>query len=114
MSTSTDDPLTSRERLSRGLKYSMIGPVEVTRGTVGLGMSSAALSASWIGRQVREAQARARPEPEPAPRCRRPLLYVLIGAAVLAVGGVTFSIVRRSMRPEPSPLPPSVAVDPKP
>ena len=34
--------------------------------------------------------------------------------AVLALGGITFSIVRRSMQPEPSPLPPSVDVTPQP
>jgi hypothetical protein len=33
---------------------------------------------------------------------------------VLAVGAVTFSIVRRSMRPEPSALPPSVDVQQRP
>ncbi|WP_120314141.1 cell wall synthesis protein CwsA, partial [Mycolicibacterium monacense] len=33
---------------------------------------------------------------------------------VFAVVAMTFSIVRRSMKPEPSPLPPSVEVTPKP
>jgi pyruvate/2-oxoglutarate dehydrogenase complex dihydrolipoamide acyltransferase (E2) component len=35
-------------------------------------------------------------------------------AAILAVGAVSFSILRRSMQPEPSPLPPSVEVTPAP
>ncbi|MGW0160304.1 cell wall synthesis protein CwsA [Mycobacterium sp. NPDC003323] len=106
MSTRTDEKLTPTERLSRGLRYSVIGPVDVTRGTVGLGMSSAASGASWLSRRLRAE--------EPAPPKRRPWLYLLIGAGVLALGGVTFSIVRRSMRPEPSTLPPSVEITPKP
>jgi sarcosine oxidase subunit alpha len=36
------------------------------------------------------------------------------GVAVIAVGGVAFSIIRRSMQPDPSPRPPSVEVTPKP
>jgi Cell wall synthesis protein CwsA len=36
------------------------------------------------------------------------------GAAVLAVGAVAFSIIRRSKQPELSPRPPSVEVTPKP
>lgn len=110
MSTDTDARLTPAQRLNRGLKYSMVGPVDVTRGALELGLSSAATSAAWLGNRIREAQ----PAPEPVSRRRRPLLYVLIGAGVLAVGAVTFSIVRRSVRPEPSVLPPSVEVTPKP
>ena len=106
MSTSTDARLTPAQRLNRGLRYSVVGPVDVTLGTVGLGMSSAASGASWLSRRLR-------PQ-EPVPPKRRPLLYVLIGAGVLAVGAVAFSIVRRSMRPEPSTLPPSVEFTPKP
>ena len=44
----------------------------------------------------------------------RPLVLAAAGVAVLAVGAVAFSIIRRSMQPEPSPLPPSVEVTPKP
>ncbi|MGH2369086.1 MAG: cell wall synthesis protein CwsA, partial [Chloroflexota bacterium] len=47
-------------------------------------------------------------------RRHRPLLFLAVGAAVLAGGAVAFSIVRRSMQPEPSPRPPSVEVAPKP
>jgi hypothetical protein len=36
------------------------------------------------------------------------------GVAVLAVGAVTFSIIRRSTQPDPSPLAPSVDVPPQP
>ncbi len=106
MSTSTDTVLTPAQRLGRGVRYTIVGPVDITRGTVGLGVSSAASGASWVSRRLRAE--------EPAPPKRRPLLYVLIGAGVLAVGAVTFSIVRRSMRPEPSTLPPSVEITPKP
>jgi hypothetical protein len=41
-------------------------------------------------------------------------LLALAGIAVLGVGAVTFSIIRRSTQPEPSPRPPSVEVSPKP
>ena len=109
MSTDTDPRLTPAQRVSRGLRYSVVGPVDVTRGTLALGLKSAGTSAAWVGRQLREAD----PQPEQVSG-RRPLLYVLIGAGVLAVGAVVFSIVRRSMRPEPSALPPSVDVTPKP
>jgi hypothetical protein len=44
----------------------------------------------------------------------RPVLVIGAGLAVLAVGAVTFSIVRRSTQPDPSPLPPSVDVAPRP
>jgi hypothetical protein len=44
----------------------------------------------------------------------RPLVLIAAGAGVLAVGAVTFSIIRRSMQPEPSSRPPSVEVTPKP
>ncbi|MDT5065072.1 MAG: hypothetical protein QOK02_1227, partial [Mycobacterium sp.] len=44
----------------------------------------------------------------------RPIVLIVAGAAVLAVGAVTFSIVRRSTQPDPSPLPPSVDITPKP
>jgi Cell wall synthesis protein CwsA len=43
----------------------------------------------------------------------RPWVLALAGVAVLGVGAVTFSIVRRSTQPDPSPLPPSVEVSPK-
>jgi len=42
------------------------------------------------------------------------IFLIAAGAAVLAVGAVTFSIIRRSTQPDPSPRPPSVEVSAKP
>ncbi|MGV0644051.1 cell wall synthesis protein CwsA [Mycolicibacterium sp. XJ879] len=143
MRAKTQDRLTPRERLNRGLMYSAVGPVDVTRGAVGLGISGAQSSAHWVGERYRQgrlkdqlskdlaaaqetisAELAAAQEvvsglPEAlnkarARRRRRPLLLAAAGAVVLAGGAVAFSIVRRSSRPEPSPLPPSVEVAPKP
>ncbi len=52
--------------------------------------------------------------PRKSRRSRRPLLIAGIGVAVLATGAAAFVIIRRSTQPEPSPLPPSVEVAPKP
>jgi cell wall synthesis protein CwsA len=135
--------LNSRERLTRGLKYSAVGPVDVTRGTVGLGLISARSSAAWAGhryqkgraaRQFRKGLAAAQetlanefgaaqeavaaiPEAvrEASHSKRRPVVIAVAGAAVLAGGAAAFSIIRRSSkRAEPSPRPPSVEVEPKP
>jgi Cell wall synthesis protein CwsA len=45
---------------------------------------------------------------------RRTLVIAGAGVLLLAGGAAAFAKVRRSGRPEPSPLPPSVAVAPKP
>jgi hypothetical protein len=108
MSSNTDVRLTSGQRLARGLKYSVVGPADVTRGALGVGLSSALSSASWLGQRLRKE------EVVPEPRRRKPLLWIAVGAVVLAGGAAAFSIVRRSSRPEPSSLPPSVEVAPKP
>jgi hypothetical protein len=133
--------LTPRERLSRGLTYTAVGPVDVTRGLVGLGAHSAQTGASSLRRRYREgrlardirhaqealAQELAAAQevvtglPDALAHARRsqhrkPRPWVLAGAAVvvLAAGGAAFSIIRRSSQPEPSPLPPSVDVDHRP
>jgi hypothetical protein len=133
--------LTPRERLSRGLTYTAVGPVDVTRGVVGLSVHSAQAGASSLrrryqeGRLAREIQSAqealvhelaAAQEvvtglPEALAQARRsqrrkPRPWLLAGAAVvvLAAGGAAFSIIRRSSQPEPSPLPPSVDVDHRP
>jgi Cell wall synthesis protein CwsA len=144
MSAKTGSRLTPRERLTRGLTYSAVGPVDVTRGVVGLGVHSAQSTASSLRRRYREgrlareiAAAQETLAQELAAvqevatnlpqalqdarrsqrRSRRP--WVIAGAAVvvLAGGAVAFSIARRSMRAErqePSPRPPSVDVQPRP
>ncbi|WP_428339781.1 cell wall synthesis protein CwsA [Mycobacterium sp.] len=133
--------LTPRERLSRGLTYTAVGPVDVTRGVVGLGVHSAQAGAASLrkryqagrlARDIQQAQEALVHElaaaqevvtglPEALAQARRsqrrkPRPWVLAGAAVvvLAAGGAAFSIIRRSSEPEPSPLPPSVDVDHRP
>ncbi|MGB5111191.1 MAG: cell wall synthesis protein CwsA [Mycobacterium sp.] len=141
MSTNTKDlRLTPRERLARGLKYSTVGPYDITRGAVGIGAQTVGSSAAWVRDRYRSGKLRedleaaqeaiatefaaaqevvsnlpqALQEARRAKRRPRPLVIGLAGVGVLAVGAVTFSIVRRSMRPEPSALPPSVEVTPRP
>jgi hypothetical protein len=140
MSSKTDARLTPSQRLGRGLKYSAVGPVDVTLGTAGLsvqGVQSAAvrirrrLDKSRLAKDLGDAQDAIAQELAAAQevltnlpqviadarkpkRSRRPLVLAAVGAVVLAGGAVAFTIVRRSMQPEPSPLPPSVDVSPKP
>ena len=140
MSSKTDVRLTPSQRLGRGLRYSAVGPVDVTRGTVGLSLQGAQAAASGIrhrldksrlAKELADAQDTIAAELAAAQevltnlpaviadarkpkRKRRPLLLVTVGAVVLAGGAVALTIVRRSMQPEPSPLPPSVDVAPKP
>ena len=143
MSTKTESRLTPRQRFARGLKYSAVGPVDVTRGALGLGVHGAQSSAAWVGDRYRRSRLkdqlarnsapRRRPSRRSSPpprrssrtcrrRCRRRAAagggarwcWSALGVAALAVGAVAFSIIRRSTQPEPSPLPPSVEVTPKP
>ena len=144
MSSKTEDRLTPSQRLGRGLKYSTIGPVDLTRGALGVGLESARSSATWVGDRYRRSQvarqltadlASARDGvgaeisaaqevvanlPEALEKARRArsrhqtLLLAGIGVAVLAGGAVAFAVIRRSSQPEPSLLPPSVEVAPKP
>jgi hypothetical protein len=140
MSSKTDVRLTPSQRLSRGLKYSAVGPVDVTRGTVGLSWQGARSAASSVHRRIDKsriakefgdaqdtiAQEFAAAQevlvnlPQRIADARKPKrkrrLFVLaaVGAVALAGGAVAFTIVRRSMQPEPSSLPPSVDVVPKP
>ncbi len=141
MRAKSETRLTPRERLTRGLTYTAVGPVDVTRGVVGLSVNSAQATASGLRRRYREgrlaAEVAAAQEaiaqelaaaqevvtnlPQALQDARKKhrhgkRTWVIAAAAVVAlgVGGVTFSIVRRSMRPEPSTLPPSVDVQPRP
>ncbi len=136
--------LTPRERLARGLTYSAVGPVYVTRGVVGLGVDAARASAAGLrryreGRLAREVaaaqetigqelaavqevvanvpQALRHARRAQRRRSRRPLVIAGATVAVLAGGAVAFIVVRRSAcqrREEPSPRPPSVDVQPRP
>ena len=142
MSGIASTKLTPRERLSRGLAYSAVGPVDVTRGVVGLGVHGAQSTAAQVrrryqqGRLAREvaaaqdtiAQELAAAQevvanlPQALEQARKkqrrgPRPWVIAGAAVAVVAGgaVAFSIVRRSMNgSEPSPRPPSVDPQPRP
>jgi hypothetical protein len=141
MASRNDTRLTPRQRLNRGLAYTAVGPVDVTRGVVGLGVHSAQAGASSLSRRYREgrlardlrnaqeallqeltaAQEVVTGLPEALQQARRSQrrgkrAWLIAGAAVvvLAGGAAAFSIVRRSSQQEPSTLPPSVEVQPRP
>lgn len=141
MSPKTETRLTPRQRLNRGLTYTAVGPVDVTRGVIGLGAHSAQAGAASLRRRYQDGQLTrelaAAPEtfakelaaaqevvaglPQALqdarrPRGRRRRRWVIAAAvAVVVGGGAAFSIIRRSSRPqELSPRPPSVEVQPKP
>jgi hypothetical protein len=144
MTAKAESRLTPRQRLARGLTYSTVGPVDLTRGIVGLGVDSARSTTSQLRRRYQQGQlAREIAAAQDAigeelaaaqevianlpqalqdarrARRRRPRPWVLAGAAlaVLAVGAAAFSIVRRSSHPAPSetsPRPPSVDLQPRP
>lgn len=54
MSSKPDTALTSRQRLARGLTYSAVGPVDVTRGVAGLGIGTAYGAVNAVRRHYRE------------------------------------------------------------
>ena len=134
MSSKTDVRLTPGERLARGLKYTAVGPVDVTgerweRAALGPVVGRVdrrplpsgrgwpgdlAAAQETIAHELAAAQEvvaelpQAMQEARQPKRRRRPLLLAAAAAAVLAGGAVVFSIVRRSTQPEPSPRPPSV------
>ncbi|MET0699547.1 MAG: cell wall synthesis protein CwsA [Mycobacterium sp.] len=58
MSSKTDTRLSSRQRLARGLTYSTVGPVDVTRGALGIGAQSAAATVGGLRRAYRHSQLR--------------------------------------------------------
>lgn len=144
MGTKTESRLTPRQRLTRGLTYSAVGPVDLTRGTLGLGAQSARSAASELRRRYREgrlareiaaahetlgqelaaAQEVVTGLPQALQDARRAQrrgkrIWIVGGAAaaLLAGGAVAFSVVRRSVRAkpqEPQSRPPSVDVQPRP
>ncbi|MEY8013569.1 cell wall synthesis protein CwsA [Mycobacterium servetii] len=140
MNAKAESWLSPRERLARGLAYSVVGPVYVTRGVVGLGVDAAQASARGLRRRYREGRlahdvaaaqetighelAAAQEVVTNLPqalrdaraarrrRSKRPLLIAGAAAAVLAGGAVTFSVVRRSTRQRPQePSPRPPSVD---
>lgn len=135
MSRRTEPKLTSRERLNRGLHYTAVGPVDITRGVVGVSAHGVESAAAALKRRAREARAVQQEIAKEADavkqvvaelpqllqearttqhrRRRRLFVFGFLGLAVVAGGAVAFSISRRSSPPEPSPLPPSVDVTPK-
>jgi hypothetical protein len=144
MRSKTEIRLTPGQRLSRGLRYTAVGPVDVTRGALGLGIDGAQSSAAWVGDVYRRSRFKDQLTQELAAaqdtiaqelaaaqevvsnlpqalqrargrRRRRPLLYAAIGVAVLVSGAVAFSIIRRPPPNDPPPtLQPSVPVSPRP
>src|SRR6202022_1414396 len=141
MSARNHTRLTPRQRLSRGLTYTAVGPVDITRGIVGLGAHSAQAGASNLRRRYREGRlardlqtaqetlaqelAAAQEVVSGLPqalqqarrsqrRGKRPWVIAGVAVAVLAGGAAAFSIVRRSTRQKPSPRPTSVDGPPRP
>jgi hypothetical protein len=142
MGRRSEPKLTSRERLNRGLHYTAVGPVDITRGVVGVSVHSAGSAAAGLRRRAREARA-ARERLAEAKvglaydaaavkqvvaelpqvlqevrksqhrRRRRLFVFGFLGLTLVAGGAVAFAITRRSAAPEPSTLPPSVEVAPK-
>ncbi|MUM17130.1 cell wall synthesis protein CwsA [Mycobacterium sp. CBMA271] len=125
--TKTDEPavkLTSGERLVRGLKEAALAPIDVSRGTAGLGFGLAKTAAGKLLRRSKavssEVQDAVADVVDTLPAVvsgarKRKLPRALAGLAVvglLGAGAVAFSVLRRSGQPEPSPLAPSV--DPRP
>ena len=88
MSAKAETRLTPRERLTRGLTYSAVGPVDVTRGVVGLGVNSAQATASELRRRYQEGRlARERlPPKKRSLKSWRPLRKWWRAAASLAGG----------------------------
>ena len=142
MRANTESRLTPRQRLTRGLSYSAQGPVDLTRGVVGLSVQSAQSTASQLRRRYQEGRlardlaaaqetlaqelAAAQEVVTGLPqalqdarraqrRGKRPLLIAGVAVAVVAGGAAAFSIIRRSTRPDrEDPRPPSVDVQPRP
>ncbi|MEB4209242.1 cell wall synthesis protein CwsA [Mycobacterium sp. 94-17] len=144
MSAKTDSRLTPRQRLTRGLSNSAQGPVDVTRGVVGLSVQSAQSAAAQLRRRYQEGRlarelaaaqetlaqelAAAQEVVSGLPqalqdarraqrRGKRPLVFAGVAVALLAGGAAAFSIVRRSVleKPQdPQSRPPSVDVQPRP
>jgi hypothetical protein len=53
MSLKPDVRLSPTQRFGRGLKYTALGPVDLTRGTLGIGLDSVQSTASWARKRYR-------------------------------------------------------------
>lgn len=104
MTANTDARLAPSQRLSRGLKYTAVGPVDITRGVIGIGARTVQATASELHKRYESGklrrqfaaaaqavaalpeivQAEIAQETAPAKRRRRPLLIAAVAAAVLA------------------------------
>lgn len=140
MRLSTQNHLTHRERLTRGLAHTAGGPVDVARGAVGLSGAAVQRGAVELRRRYRESrladhvadaadvaarelvaageavaglpEVLAYGEPK-RHRIRRSWVIAGVAGAALLAGGVVV-LIRRSDRPEESsPRPPSVDAQPK-
>ncbi len=58
MTASTESRLTPGQRLTRGLAHTAAGPVDITRGALGLTAHSVAATAAAIGQRYRDGQLR--------------------------------------------------------
>lgn len=138
MSTEIDTPLTPARRLGRGVAHTAAGPVDIARGALGVTAQAVVgtvsglrnrYQASKLRRDLADAQNAARHElaaaqemvaalPQALSEARGGRRRLFLGAAavtaVLGGGAAVFSAVRRSRQSEPSPLPPSVSVEPQP
>jgi hypothetical protein len=54
MSPKPESRMTSRQRLNRGLTYTAVGPVDITRGVVGLGAQSARAGAATLRKRYED------------------------------------------------------------
>lgn len=143
MSSTTETVLTPRQRLVRGLSYTAIGPVDVTRGVCGLGRDSVRAGAAGVRRRYREGQlsrqvsaaqavlaeelAAAQEAVAGLPqalrdagrtprRGRRPWLIaaVVTGTAAVLAGGVAAVVVIRRSAQDEEPSPRPPSVEPQP
>jgi hypothetical protein len=116
--------------MGRGLKYTAVGPIDLTRGAVGVTANSIGSSVSWAANRYRRGRAAkqlredlaaagdtiaqefaaaqevvsnlpaALQEARRPRRSRRPLLLVTAAALALAGGAAAFAVIRRSARPQ--------------
>ena len=140
MARKTEIRLTPRERLSRGLRYSAIGPVDVTRGAIGVSAQSARATAAQLRKrfqEAREAAAEWDALDEQGPvqqvvaavpqvinevrasqrRHRRLWVFGTLGVVSVLRGAIAFLAIRAGQgeaHGEPPSLAPTVEVSPKP